>query len=409
MTPCIKPAFLAAFFVSFFTVAVPGADLCVVIDSMKGTAEIQRAGRQQWQKAAKNMKLYNNDIIHVLPQGFATLTWPDGSTTFIHQNSQMLINLSIEEPPKERIFNHATVFFGAVFFLVKKIAPRGLFDDSNMRIYTPTAVMSIRGTAFGISVDKNAGTTTVKVVNGTVQVRNILKSVSLFLGPAHQTTVSMNTDPLPPSAVLKADLDSLKSWVPGSIITAAMEKQLEQARKDHLTLTEKLEDKCVVTRFANNSGYHGPWPVASTVTKAMANRLGKLKPKFRFVVRDSTGADPFELARKDSARFVIAGALEAFDITQHAEISTRADEYREYASAVVRIRLRLLDASSGKQLAEELHSGEIRHKNAVENSWQKVNKLTFDLADEKFASSILGRALNNALARASEKMARYIE
>jgi hypothetical protein len=407
MHPRVTSSILPALILALFLVSTAGAELCVVIDSIKGAAEVQRAGRQQWQKAEKKMKLYNNDIIHVLADGYACLAWPDGSQTFVHQNSQMLINLTAETPPRDKIFSHATVFFGAVFFLVKKIAPRGLFDDSDMRIYTPTAVMSIRGTAFGVMVNKTTGATTIKVVSGTVQVRNILKTVSLFLGPAYQTTVSMNNDPLPPSAVLKADLDSLKIWMPGSIITGEMEKQVAQARKNQLTMTGKLADKCVITLLTNNSNYHGAWPVAKLMTKTLASRLSKAKPNLSFMIKDSLEYDPFEMARKDSARFVIVGSIEVFDITQHAEISARADEYREYANAVVQMRLRLLDAASGKQLAEETCAGEVANKNALENSWQKVNKLKFDLADKKFAASVLCIALNLALEQAEQKIVKY--
>jgi hypothetical protein len=409
MVARIKSLVALIFLLTVFFTTSAAAELYVAVDSLKGSAEVQRAGRQQWQKAEKKMKLYNNDIIHVLPEGFASLSWPDGSQTFVHQNSQMLINLVAEQPPKDKIFSHATVFFGAVFFLVKKIAPRGLFDDSDMRVYTPTAVMSIRGTAFSVGVDKNTGATTLQVVSGTVQIRNILKTVSLFLGPAYRTTVSLNNDPLPPAAVLKTDLDSLKLWIPATIISEVMEKQVAQTRKDNLVMSGKLEDKCVIALFANNSNYHGPWPITKALTKALTSRLSKVKPKLRFIAKDSLENDPFIMARKDSARFVILGSIEVFDITQHAEISPRADEYREYANAEVRLRLRLLDAASGKQLAEEVYGGEIANKNALENSWQKVNKLKFDLADEKFAASILGIALNQSLEQASRKIVKYIE
>jgi hypothetical protein len=408
MSPRTTSSFISAVILTLFLISTAGAELCVVIDSIKGSAEVQRAGRQQWQKAEKKMKLYNNDIIHVLASGYASLSWPDGSQTFVHQNSQMLINLTAGTPPRDKIFSHATVFFGAVFFLVKKIAPRGLFDDSDMRVYTPTAVMSIRGTSFGVMVDKSTGSTAIKVVSGTVQVRNILKTVSLFLGPAYQTIVSMNNDPLPPSAVLKADLDSLKVWLPVTIITEEMENQIAQARKNQLTMTGKLANKCIIAQFTNNSKYHGPWPVTKIMTNALVSRLSKIKPKLKIILKDSLGNDPFAIARKDSSKFVIVGSIEVFDITQHAEISPRADEYREYANAVVELRLKLLDVASGKQLAEETCSGEVANKNALENSWQKINKLKFDLADQKFSSSILGIALNEALEQAAQKMEKYL-
>lgn len=404
------PFFFGSVIVILSIVSFAYPEQCVLVDSLKGTAEVQRAGRQQWQKAAQAMKLYNNDIIRVLPQGYASLQWPDGSVSYMHGNSQILINLASEETGRKKFINHATVFFGAVFFVIKKIAPRGLFDDSSMRIYTPTAVLAIRGTAFEVLVDGKTGTTAVKVVGGTVQVRNILKNVSLFLTSPYQTKVVMNNDPAAPQAVPASEVDSLKKWVPASAISEALEKQVAQEKKNYYLATGKLEKKCIVVLLSNQSSYHGPWSVAAEITKYLVDRLRNTNPDISFVVRDSLNSnDLFALCRQDSARFVLAGTIEAFDLAQHAEISARADEYREYAIASVTLRLKLLDAAAENQIAEEIYSGESINRNAAGNSWQKLGSLKFDLNDKPFASSILGLALAQAIGQAVEKMSRYIE
>jgi hypothetical protein len=385
------------------------AEPYVLIDSLVGKTEVQRAGRQLWQPCIKKMKLYNNDMVHVLPQGFVRLSWPDGTVSYLHQNTQMLITMLQTSDQRSKLLSHATVFFGAVFFLVKKIAPRGIIDDSRLKVFTPTAVLSIRGTAFLTSVDEKTGTTNVKVIAGTVQVRNIIKNTVLFLGSPYQSTIVLKTDPTAPSVVIKSEIDSLKTWIPGTIITEAMESQIMQIKKDSYSQSGKLDNNSIVISFSNASSYNGPWTIAPAMAKYLVERLKKADSSLKFSIHDSINGDPIDVARNDSSRFVILGTIEMFDVSQHAEISTRADEYREYSVANVRLRIRLIDALVAQQVTEEYFSGEITSNDGAEHSWQSIGKLKFNLSDKSFAESILGKALNQALNQATEKLARYID
>ena len=399
---------LAALFIAC-TSLLASAEPYVLIDSVSGKTEVQRAGRQLWQPCVVKMKLYNNDMIHVFPQGFVRLSWPDGTVSYLHQNTQMLVTMIQNSDQKNRLLNNATIFFGAVFFLVKKIAPRGIVDDSHLKVYTPTAVLSIRGTAFLTTVDEKTGTTNVKVITGTVQVRNIIKNTALFLGSPYQSTIVLKVDPTAPTVVINSDIDSLKGWIPGTVIAEAMEKQISQIKKDTYARSGTLSNNSVVITFSNASSYNGPWPVAATMTTYLAERLAKANPNLKFSFKDSINGDPIEIARNDSSRFVLLGTIEAFDVSQHAEISTRADEYREFSVASVRLRVRVIDALVAQQVAEEFFSGEITSANTDGDTWQNIGKLKFDLADKLFSSSIMGKALNQALDQATEKLARYLD
>jgi len=145
------------------------------------------------------------------------------------------------------------------------------------------------------------------------------------------------------------------------------------------------------------------------VTKYLVERLSKADSNLKFVIKDSLNVEPVEAARSDSSRFVIVGSVEVFDVSQHAEISTRADEYREYSVANVRLHVRLVDALVAQQVAEEFFSGEVTGTGAADISWQTIGKLKFDLRDKPFAESILGKALDQTLNQAAEKLVRYIE
>jgi hypothetical protein len=227
----IKNLTLLAVFALFCASTQAGVFLS--IDSLSGKIEVQRADRQIWQPATAGMKLGDNDRIHTSTQGYASLSWPDGSIAYLHRNSQMRVNVCIDEKPHGKALNYATIYNGSSFFLVKKITPHGLFDDCALRVFTPTASISVRGTAFQVSVDEKTGTTGIKVLSGAIQVNSGFQSKLIFLGSPYQTMVTKGQDCTPPEAVTNADIDSLKTWMPANVVTAIMEKQSAKSKSDY--------------------------------------------------------------------------------------------------------------------------------------------------------------------------------
>ena len=104
------------------------------IDSLSGKAEVQRAGKHNWQYISKGEKLYSNDVLHVLNKGMALLKWPDGSRSFVHKNSQVLINI-LQKSPEDNILSHATIFFGTVYFVIRKTISQEI-SSRITRLYT---------------------------------------------------------------------------------------------------------------------------------------------------------------------------------------------------------------------------------------------------------------------------------
>jgi len=374
---------------------------------MCGKAEVQRAGHQQWQFANSSTKLYNNDIIRVLDNGLVRLNWPDGSTMFIHQNSQVLINL-IQVGSSKGVTSNITVFFGALYFIIKKIAPRELLPTAT-KIYTPTTVISLRGTSFAVFVSKKNGGTTVKMINGTVLVRNILKNVSLFLNASYKTYIEMNTDPIVPDALLKTDIDSLKLWVPPHLIDEEIASQLVKSKRDYHILTGKFEDRLIVLPLVNNSSYTGPWQINSVIPSLLATELKKSLVRMNISMIDTQKVDPLEIGKINKARFVITGVIENFDLLQHAEISARADEYREYIIGKIKLRIQLLDAAENKLICEETFTGEVSGKNKPENTWPELNKIKCTVDNKDFTNSLMGGTIRQSIDQAVEKIARYLE
>ncbi len=377
----------------------------VTIDSLDGKAEVQRAGRQRWELAAKRMRLDNNDMIRVLDGSLAKLAWSDGSSMYVHQNSQVLINLH-DDTAANFFTKHATVFFGAAFFVIKKTLPRGVANRFDTKVYTPTAALSIRGTSFEVAVDAQNGATDIRVLNGTVLVGNILKQESIFLSAGFETTVTLNEDPALPRALLASHIDSLKAWLPTALIESEMKNQIARARKDHYTITGKLEDKLLVMPLGNASSYNGRWDLQRRFSEFLAATIAK-SANIAVSAASYDSLDVVAAGEKEKARFVLSGEIETFDIFQRAEINAAADRYREYFVARVDLRLQLVDISQRKQIYEGEVSGEVSGTNKKDNSWQTIGAMPLRMTDSTFSQTILAQAIRQSLEEASGQLKRY--
>ncbi|MDA0207347.1 MAG: FecR family protein [Acidobacteria bacterium] len=127
------------------------------------------------------------------PDGFATLEVSDGSSFLVYPDSKVVFR---KNPGSLR--DLIDVFLGRVKVHINRLGG----EPNPTRVYTPTAVISVRGTTFEVSVDESE-VTTVFVVEGTVGVRHQLL-------PSSRETVleagqSLVVDPLVPLA--KAGVD----------------------------------------------------------------------------------------------------------------------------------------------------------------------------------------------------------
>ena len=399
--PCIL--FVISIVFTSFSIEEPW----VIIDSITGKAEVQRAGQKEWILINKNTKLFNNDILRVHDKSHAKLLWKNGSIVYVNSNSQILINLH-QDTINNMVSQYATVFFGAVYFIIKKTLPKAITSRFSTKIYTPTAILAIRGTSFSVDVEKENGTTRVGVINGIVLVNNILKSNSLFLSAGYKTEIGLNEDPILPIPILKEDIEKLKKWIPPKILMEEMGTQIAQARKDHITITGKLDDKIVLLPFSNISTYNGKWPIQEQIRKLIAENI-KNTHQIQCIIPSSIDpdADPFNIGIKNRSKYVVAGEIVRFEIIQKAEMTASADRYREFSIANVCITIQLIDVENKKLLFKNDICGEVIAKNIEKNRWPHIRKLPFDFNNELFAASIIGKALNQALEQTTTQLFRY--
>lgn len=379
----------------------------VTIDSLVGTAEVQKSGQQLWKTVLLGARLSSNDIVRVLDKSFVRLAWPDGATSYVRANSQILVNL-YECPETNIVSTHLTVLYGAVFFVIKEVLPRAFSKTFDTKIYTPTAVVSVRGTSFAVDVDNKNGGASVKVINGTVLVRNILKNLSSFISAGFQTYVEIKTDPIAGKLLLDKDINDLKTWVPAWVIDRELALQIAKASRDHEILTGGFKDKLVILPFENRSRYSGKWNIATALALQLTEELKQANKNIIIENGDTVAVDPLKLGEQRKARFVIIGDIEDFDVVQHAEITVAADEYKEFYIAKVSIRIQLIDVVEKKMVLDNVFSGETRGKSLKENSWQKIGKLSLDLKDKQFSESILGSSLKQVMDQTTDKIIHFV-
>lgn len=105
------------------------------------------------------------DLIMTGPDGHAILQVTDGSTFEVYPNSRVVFR---KNPPNWKDF--IDVLVGRVRVHIEHF---GNVPNPN-RVLTPTAVISVRGTTFDVSVDDDDETTLVEVEEGVVEVQHAL-------------------------------------------------------------------------------------------------------------------------------------------------------------------------------------------------------------------------------------------
>jgi hypothetical protein len=403
-------SFFNSFFITFLIYSAAFAhakETVATIDSLEGRAEIQKAGQQRWLAVAAGAKLHSSDVVRALNKSFIRISWPDGNNSFVHANSQIILNFFESNDP-DVISTHITVLYGALFFVIKEILPKAIIKTYDTKVYTPTAVVSVRGTGFGVDVEGKSGATTVKVLNGTLLVRNILMDASTFLSAGFKSTVEMKTDPVVPKTLLDKDIADLKAWVPPPVIEKELSTQIVRAQREHRILTDDFKDKLAIVPFVNKSKYKGQWDVGRSFAHQLADQIEQSNKNVAVSDDDTSVTDPLKLGQALNARFVIVGEVTEFDIVQRAEISAAADEYKEFYIAKTTLRVQLISVADKKMLFDNTFTGETRGKNQKENSWQSIGKLGLVFKDSPFSRSILGASSQQVFDQAAESIIRLV-
>jgi ferric-dicitrate binding protein FerR (iron transport regulator) len=105
-------------------------------------------------------------VILTGPDGYAKFQTSDGSTFEVYPSS----NVIFRKNPGS-LQDLLDIFVGRVKFHIQRLGGQ----PNPNRIMTPTAVISVRGTIFDVSINDDDETTIVSVEEGSVEVRHALK------------------------------------------------------------------------------------------------------------------------------------------------------------------------------------------------------------------------------------------
>ncbi|HTW63767.1 MAG TPA: FecR family protein [Bryobacteraceae bacterium] len=136
-------------------------------------------------------------VILTGPDGYAKFQTSDGSTFEVYPSS----NVIFRKNPGS-LQDLLDLFIGRVKIHIQRLGGQ----PNPNRIMTPTAVISVRGTIFDVSVDDDDETTVVSVEEGSVEVRHALKPGAAKVVNAGETLHVYRDEPLAKSTIDKNEL-----------------------------------------------------------------------------------------------------------------------------------------------------------------------------------------------------------
>lgn len=137
-------------------------------------------------------------VILTGPDGYAKFQTSDGSTFEVYPSSNVIFR---KNPGSLR--DLLDLFVGRVKIHIQRLGGQ----PNPNRIMTPTAVISVRGTIFDVSVDDDSDeTTTISVEEGSVEVRHALKPGAPKIVNAGESLHVYKDEPLAKSIIDKNEL-----------------------------------------------------------------------------------------------------------------------------------------------------------------------------------------------------------
>jgi hypothetical protein len=133
-----------------------------VFTNASGRVSVERSGELWAASAGQTVNV--GQVVVTGADGFAELQLPDGSQLEIFANSRFAYRAN-----QFNLRDAIDLYLGKIRFHIQKLTN----DDPSIRVNSPTAVISVRGTVFEVEVDSNE-TTRITVDEGAVAVRHRL-------------------------------------------------------------------------------------------------------------------------------------------------------------------------------------------------------------------------------------------
>lgn len=226
------------------------------IATMSGRVSIERAGELWAVTAGQTIEM--GQVIVTGSDGSAQLALPDGSIIEIFPNSRVVYRAN-----QFNLRDLLDIYLGKLRLQIQHLVP----GESPLRVTSPTAVISVRGTVFEVAVDA-AQDTTVSVDTGVVSVRHrLLPGGEVMVEAGHSLHVAAA---LPLTAAAKS---AFPMRTIGRVVQAVAETvaQINAARSSSSTTGGGSASSSAGGISSSDSGSNETKPPSGTDNKDSSN------------------------------------------------------------------------------------------------------------------------------------------
>ena len=304
-----------------------------------GEVSLARSGKQI--QVSSGMELKSGDIIKTGSGSNADITYKDGSKIAVKEKSTITVgNAGIKDS------ENVSISSGNLFATFKKMG-----KDNKKKVYTPTAVASVRGTEFKVSVSKS-GETRVDLDEGKLDLNNPYGDKKLESGDMSETNLG--------DAPSKASNENSETW------RKSRNKNFEDNPKDAV---KKYDDYSTKLRVRNEN--------AGKETQKLNGQIKTNKKKNQLSEAGNKISDVEEQVQDDMMQNQ-AAALTIDDIVN--DYKSRKDNiYTEFE----RIKSELNKVQEVQKMNYEAIQGvKEAHQKATQEISDKFNKGRQDIKDK---------------------------
>jgi len=201
------------------TGAPPAALIWQIVEA-KGAVEMRANEKAAWAKAETNQNLAIGAAVRTGADGKASIKAGDVAGANLTANTSVEIASLTREGDTTK--SEVKALTGKALFLVNKLKT----EQSSFKVQTPTAIVGVRGTAFGVQIADNAESSRIACFTGEVSVRGTgAEQDEVVLKEKTGTNVVKNKKPTPPEALPDNELtewERVKAEVQTSTMMASV-------------------------------------------------------------------------------------------------------------------------------------------------------------------------------------------
>ncbi|MGQ0644433.1 MAG: FecR family protein [Elusimicrobiota bacterium] len=303
------------------------------LKSVRGSAQVQRAGAQSWAAAKSGSRVKDGDTVKTGPGSQTDILLPQGHRLLVRERTTLKIDSS--NPDDMRL----SLAAGRVRAFVAKLRKRNKFE---MR--TPVAVASVRGTVFELEVGEDQSSR-LSVLEGSVNYRDlaglgsdvlVLQGNSVLIEPGaaprapEPLPADMSEGLMPDREDLQARFD-LKAEVARETGLQAFKDYFQTDAAQEMKTAQYQEGKTLIDAFGHRVR------LEEYITRPAPEQfsfvaLNTREDRFDFTRFDLYAAKPLpeDLGSVNLFRQPGSGPMDNWAVKTHRLSSNGGDYYREW-------------------------------------------------------------------------------